>query len=52
MKPPDHKYIGFDPVKWIERLRHVNETSSFTAAQRSLIEQELSALQKALEQPR
>lgn len=31
-------YIGFDPVRWIERLREVNESSQFNEKDKALIE--------------
>jgi hypothetical protein len=43
-----NKAIGFDPVKWIERLRDVNALSQFTPPQRAIIERRLSELQTEL----
>lgn len=40
--------IDPDPVKWIDRLRDVNDTSSFSEAQRALIDNSLSILAREL----
>lgn len=37
-------YIGFDPVRWIERLREVNESSQFNEKDKALIEGHLLEL--------
>ncbi len=33
----DHRHIGFDPSKWINRLMDVNESSQFTPEDRAII---------------
>lgn len=43
-------YIGFDPARWIERLREVNRTSQFPSHAKTLIEEIFRKLQKQLEQ--
>lgn len=40
--------VGFDPCRWVERLRDVNASSQFTAEQRALIERSLLDLLRDL----
>lgn len=46
---PDYKFISSDPVKWIQRLREVNEGSRFTQDAKDLIEDKLKNLERKLE---
>lgn len=41
-------YIGYNPTKWIERLRIVNDGSKFPAADKVLIENALKQLKENL----
>jgi len=41
--------IGFDPLRWVERLRDVNLSSEFTPKQKMLIERHLYLLSCELE---
>jgi hypothetical protein len=41
--------IGFDPVRWVQRLRDVNGSSQFEPAAKMLIESRLNELQHELE---
>jgi hypothetical protein len=46
----DYKdYIGFDPVKWVERLIDVNDTSSFKGNEKKMINIHLNKLRNELE---
>lgn len=45
-------HIGFDPIKWIERLRDVNQGSQFNSFDRPVIEAALLDLQAKLEASR
>jgi hypothetical protein len=47
--PKDKDATGFDPVKWVSRLRDVAESSQFTQEAKDVIEDVLSDLQKNLE---
>lgn len=40
--------VGFDPVRWLERLKNVVEDSSFSQKEKTLIVLELSQLQQKL----
>lgn len=46
----ERDHIGFDPVKWVERLRDVNADSQFPVMDKDLIERMLAELQRLLEQ--
>lgn len=48
MPRPEADYIGFDPVKWIQRLRDVNADSQFPNEAKKLIEESLLNLQEKL----
>lgn len=43
-----HTDVGFDPVKWIERLMNVNEDSGFIEADKCTIAAELNRLRERL----
>lgn len=45
----DKDAIGFDPVKWVQRLRDVNDGSQFKPDSKYIIDQRLSDLQRELE---
>lgn len=42
----------YDAQVWVSRLRDVNKDSKFTASERALIEERLSALQRDLGKPK
>ena len=46
MKERDH--IGFDPVRWIDRLRAVNAGSQFKEREKAHIEVALEKLEREL----
>lgn len=45
----ERNHIGFDPVRWVERLRDVNGSSQFAQAAKDHIEMKLRDLQLELE---
>lgn len=45
----DQKYIGIDPVAWVERLIEVNNGSGFTTEQKIIIDRELRFLRLQLQ---
>lgn len=45
----ERDHIGFDPVKWVQRLRDVNAGSQFPEHAKNLIEEILRKLQKQLD---
>jgi hypothetical protein len=49
MPKQDPKNIGFDPIKWVQRLQDVNADSQFTDTQKEIIEKNLQRLIKELE---
>ncbi len=44
----DDLNIGPDPVKWIRRLREVNDGSKFTKSEKAFIEQKLADIERNL----
>ena len=44
-----NKYMGFDPVKWVERLIDVNSGSQFSETAKKIISNDLEALLIKLE---
>lgn len=45
----DQKYIGFDPVAWVERLIEVNSGSAFATDEKMIIDWELRQLKGRLQ---
>ena len=49
MPKKEKDYIGFDPVKWVDRLMSVNETSQFKNEEKEVISKALNNLYRELE---
>lgn len=45
----ERDYIGFDPIKWVDRLLDVSKGSSFTSTEKLVIQRELTKLRQRLE---